>query len=58
MTCAADGKVWAGGDGYFFTSACLAAEVVDGGVFFVAAYAGKVVADLGADAGGELAGEL
>ena len=36
------------------TSPRLAAEVVDGGVFFVAADAGIVTADLSSQAGGEL----
>ena len=38
----------------FVTSPRLAADVVDGGVFFVAADAGIVAADLSSQAGGEL----
>ena len=40
--------------GWFCGRGCLTAEVVDGGIFFVAADAGIVAADLCGQAGGEL----
>ena len=51
---AVDGEVGARGEVGFVAAPRLAAEVVDGGVFFVAADAGIVAADLCGQAGGEL----
>ena len=54
LVVAVDGEIGARGEVGFVAAACLTAEVVDGGIFFVAADAGIVVADLCGQAGGEL----
>ena len=51
---AVDGEIGACWEVGFVAAACLTAEVVDGGIFFVAADAGIVAADLCGQAGGEL----
>jgi hypothetical protein len=51
---AVDGEVGARGEVGFVAAPRLADEVVDGGVFFVAADAGIVAANLSSQSGGEL----
>ena len=54
LVVAVDGEIGACWEVGFVAAACLTAEVVDGGIFFVAADAGIVAADLCGQAGGEL----
>ena len=54
LVVAVDGEIGACWEIGFVAAACLTAEVVDGGVFFVAADAGIVAADLCGQAGGKL----
>ena len=54
LVVAVDGEIGACWEVGFVAAACLTAEVVDGGVFFVAADEGIVAADLCGQAGGEL----
>ena len=54
LVVAVDGEIGACREVGFVAAPCLTAEVVDGGVFFVAADAGIVAADLSSQAGGEL----
>ena len=54
LVVAVDGEIGACWEIGFVAAACLTAEVVDSGIFFVAADAGIVAADLCGQAGGEL----
>ena len=54
LVVAVDGEIGACWEVGFVAAPCSSAEVVDGGVFFVAADAGIVAADLCGQAGGEL----
>ena len=58
LVVAVDGEIGACWEVGFVAAPCLTAEVVDGGIFFVAADAGIVAADLCGQAGGKLSAFL